>query len=399
MDCSTNDAASDVAHDSPENSGSCSDDDVPLPKKPHRKGKQSRGNGHRAASKSAKNKSATDDSSDDEPLTKKKTPAKKPEKKGTKSSKSNGTNDKKAAVSDINSDDGSDKGKIGRKSCKGAKKSSPSPPKKSEGDTESESEVHSSADDETFCEVPKKTYPRRKASAPPRVIKSQRNAGRGKVKYVETSSDNSDDKPLPFARVTKGPIEPMSSPEGKKTKPKGKSPKEDPSYSDSRSEEDDDDDDDDKPLVKLAAKKKKKPGKKNAKKATASPGRELRKRRGLSDESSDYEPSSNIGKKKRTGKRSPKKPKASPRKKKKATPKKPRKKSESESEPSSHSSDDEPLTKAATHPQVTKILDIILERCDGEETGDAGSLKKPRKETQNDGKMSREESEESPEEE
>lgn len=115
------------------------------------------------------------------------------------------------AVSDINSDDGSDKGKIGRKSCKGAKKSSPSPPKKSEGgkavsspvslqyqqkvsilcsrclffltsisDTESESEVHSSADDETFCEVPKKTYPRRKASAPPRVIKSQRNAGRGK---------------------------------------------------------------------------------------------------------------------------------------------------------------------------------------------------------------------------
>ncbi|XP_056273791.1 nucleolar protein dao-5-like [Pseudoliparis swirei] len=360
MDCSTNDAASDVAHDSPENSGSCSDDDVPLPKKPHRKGKQSRGNGHRAASKSAKNKSATDDSSDDEPLTKKKTPAKKPEKKGTKSSKSNGTNDKKAAVSDINSDDGSDKGKIGRKSCKGAKKSSPSPPKKSEGDTESESEVHSSADDETFCEVPKKTYPRRKASAPPRVIKSQRNAGRGKVKYVETSSDNSDDKPLPFARVTKGPIEPMSSPEGKKTKPKGKSPKEDPSYSDSRSEEDDDDDDD-KPLVKLAAKKKKKPGKKNAKKATASPGRELRKRRGLSDESSDYEPSSNIGKKKRTGKRSPKKPKASPRKKKKATPKKPRKKSESESEPSSHSSDDEPLTKAATHPQVTKILDIILE--------------------------------------
>lgn len=398
MDCSTNDAASDVAHDSPENSGSCSDDDVPLPKKPHRKGKQSRGNGHRAASKSAKNKSATDDSSDDEPLTKKKTPAKKPEKKGTKSSKSNGTNDKKAAVSDINSDDGSDKGKIGRKSCKGAKKSSPSPPKKSEGDTESESEVHSSADDETFCEVPKKTYPRRKASAPPRVIKSQRNAGRGKVKYVETSSDNSDDKPLPFARVTKGPIEPMSSPEAKKTKPKGKSPKEDPSYSDSRSEEDDDDDDD-KPLVKLAAKKKKKPGKKNAKKATASPGRELRKRRGLSDESSDYEPSSNIGKKKRTGKRSPKKPKASPRKKKKATPKKPRKKSESESEPSSHSSDDEPLTKAATHPQVTKILDIILERCDGEETGDAGSLKKPRKETQNDGKMSREESEESPEEE
>lgn len=97
---------------------------MPLPKKPHRKGKQSRGNGHRAASKSAKNKSgedntfstrcicdeqksliclctsslvvATDDSSDDEPLTKKKTPAKKPEKKGTKSSKSNGTNDKKA---------------------------------------------------------------------------------------------------------------------------------------------------------------------------------------------------------------------------------------------------------------------------------------------------------------
>lgn len=44
---------------------------------------------------------------------------------------------------------------------------------------------------------------------------------------------------------------------------------------------------------------------------------------------------------------------------------------------SSHNrSDDEPLIKAARHPQVTKILRIILERCDGEETGSARSLNK-----------------------
>lgn len=43
---------------------------------------------------------------------------------------------------------------------------------------------------------------------------------------------------------------------------------------------------------------------------------------------------------------------------------------------SSNSSDDEPLIKAAEHPQVTKILRIILERCDGDEAGPTASLKK-----------------------
>lgn len=40
-----------------------------------------------------------------------------------------------------------------------------------------------------------------------------------------------------------------------------------------------------------------------------------------------------------------------------------------------NSSDDEPLIhQAAKHPQVTKILRIILERCDGEETAATQSL-------------------------
>lgn len=43
---------------------------------------------------------------------------------------------------------------------------------------------------------------------------------------------------------------------------------------------------------------------------------------------------------------------------------------------SSNSSDNEPSVKAAKHPQVTKILRIILERCDGEDAGATGSLNK-----------------------
>ncbi len=46
------------------------------------------------------------------------------------------------------------------------------------------------------------------------------------------------------------------------------------------------------------------------------------------------------------------------------------------SESASNSSDDEPSIKAGKHPQVTKILRIILERCDGEEAGATGSLNK-----------------------
>lgn len=43
---------------------------------------------------------------------------------------------------------------------------------------------------------------------------------------------------------------------------------------------------------------------------------------------------------------------------------------------SSNSSDDESSIKAVKHPQVTKILRIILERCDGEEAGATRSQNK-----------------------
>lgn len=52
------------------------------------------------------------------------------------------------------------------------------------------------------------------------------------------------------------------------------------------------------------------------------------------------------------------------------------------SELSSISSDDEPLSKAVKHPQVTKTLNIMLERCDVEEAGDAGSLNKTKQGTE-----------------
>lgn len=46
------------------------------------------------------------------------------------------------------------------------------------------------------------------------------------------------------------------------------------------------------------------------------------------------------------------------------------------SESSRNSSDDEPLIKPVKHPLVTKLLRIILEKCDGEAAGDTGTGRK-----------------------
>uniref|UniRef100_G3NCC4 Uncharacterized protein n=1 Tax=Gasterosteus aculeatus TaxID=69293 RepID=G3NCC4_GASAC len=240
MDCSTDD----VAHDSPGNNGSCSDDDVPFSKlmnKPRREEKPSRGNGHRSSSNSAKDKSASpveasDDSSDDKPLIKKKIvsapPAKKIEKKGNKSIRSNGTNDK----ADTNSDDGSDNEAlktIPKKSSKAAKNSISKASKKSVPSKKKELlEDDKSSGDEHSIEPRKKSYPKRKASCtPPRkvapVVKSKRNLGREKVKYAESSTDGSDNEPLStlMRKKAQAPKGQTTSPNSKKTKPTDKSPK------------------------------------------------------------------------------------------------------------------------------------------------------------------------------
>ncbi|XP_078124254.1 uncharacterized protein LOC144529159 [Sander vitreus] len=282
-----------------------------------------------------------------------------------------------ARKKDMNTDESSDNEplkKIAKTIPKAAKKTFSVPPQKSVDSEKEESlDDEDGSDDEPLSERAKKLYPKRQRKAPGTpsgkatpVIKSKRNAARKEVKYAESSSDISDDEPLATIKkkVTKAPKEKKTSDNSKETQLKDKSLK-DSSSSDSNS------DDSYVPLVNANAKKKK-PVKKNTKRTTASPGRASRKRRGHSDESSDDEPLVRLVKKNRTGKQTKNQPKASPPKKKKnTTSKKSRKMLESES--SGNSSDDEPLIKAAKHPQVTKILRIILERCDGEEAGDTGT--------------------------
>lgn len=404
MDCTTTDVPTNV-HDSPGKDSSSSDDDVPLSKLLKRTPsdeKQLSGNTRRLTyssnANSKKDKSASDDS-DDEPLIKMKTisaPAKKPVRKGNTSPRSKDTNNKKA-------DDSSDNEpliNIAKVSSKAAKKHFSVPLKKSvdtkkkESLDDNDSSDHSS-DDELLSELAKKlpSQHQRKASrkANP-VMKSKRNAARKTVKYAESSSGGSDYEPHATIKRkwTKAPKELKTSSNSKKTRQKIKNKSlKDPSSSDNSS------DDDDVPLVNLITEKKK-PVKKNTKKTTLSQGR---KRRGLSDESSDDEPLINLVKKSRTDKRTKNKTKASALKKRGTALKRPRKMPVSGS--SSNCSDDEPLTKAAKHPQVTKILRIILERCDGEEAGTTGSLNKTNTDTPIEEKSSSEEegSEESPEEE
>ncbi|XP_073340458.1 uncharacterized protein [Pagrus major] len=301
---------------------------------------------------------ASDVSSDDEPLINLKISAstKKPEKIDDTPSRANGTNNKKA---DLNTDESSDNEPL-IKIAKAAKKPSSLSPRKSVDTKKKVSlDEDDSSDDEPLSEFAKKTDSKRqrKGAVTPKatpVTKSKRNAARKTVTYAESSSDSSDDEPLAVTKrkQTKAPKEQKNS---KKTKPKVK----DKSLKDSSSS------DDDVPLSNLTAKKK--PMKKNTKKTAGSQVSVSRKRREPSDESSEDEPLINLVKKNCTNKQTKKKRKASSPKKRGTTPKKPRKKLVSGSE--SNSSDDEPLIKAAKHPQVTKILRIILERCDGEETG------------------------------
>ncbi|XP_070840867.1 nucleolar protein dao-5-like isoform X2 [Chaetodon trifascialis] len=314
---------------------------------------------------------ALDDSSDDEPLIKMKTvsaPAKRPVTKNSPSTRSNGTHSNKA-------DESSDNEpliKIAKVSSKAVNKSFTVPPKKTVSTKERESQDNADgSDDEPLSELAKRlqSKPQRKASvvssrkATP-VMKSKRNSAKKTVKYAESSSDDSDDEPLATTKrkLTKALEEQKS----KKTKQKLK----DKSLKDSSS----DDDDDDVPLVNLIAKKK--PVKKNTKTTAVSHGSASRNRRGLSDDSSEDEPLINFVKKNRTDKQTKTKMKASAQKKRDTAPEKPTKILVSGS--SNDSSDDEPLIKAAKHPQVTKIVRIILERCDGEETGAARSVNKTR---------------------
>ncbi|XP_036948243.1 nucleolar protein dao-5-like [Acanthopagrus latus] len=311
-----------------------------------------------------KDRPASDVSSDDEPLINLKisASAKKPEKIDDTPPRANGTNNKKA---DLSTDESSDNEPLVKIARAAKKPSSLSPRKSVDAKNKASLDKDDSSDDEPLSKLAKKldSKRQRKVSVTPKatpVTKSKRNAARKTVKYAESSSDSSDDEPLAVMKrkLTKAP---KAQKNGKNTKPKLK----DKSLKDSSSS------DDDVPLSNLIAKKK--PVKKNTKKTAGSQVSVSRKRREPSDESSEDEPLINLVKKNRTNKQTKNKRKASSPKKRGTAPQKPRKKLVSGSE--SNSSEDEPLThQAAKHPQVTKILRIILERCDGEETGATQSL-------------------------
>ncbi|KAL7381293.1 hypothetical protein ABVT39_003517 [Epinephelus coioides] len=345
---------------SPEGDGSsCSDDDVPLSKlliRPCSEEKQSHEDTHSSISVSKKHRSASDDSSDDEPLIKKKTISASPKKTKTKddmSLKSNGTNTKK---------------------------------------TESLEEDNSS-DDEPLSELREKLPPQRQRKSPggpsrkaTPLMKSKRNAARKKVKYTESLSDSSDDEALATMKrkLTKTPKEQKTSANSKQTKPKQSL--------------DEDNSSDDEPLSELKKKlnpqrQRKSPGGPSRKAAPVmkSKGNAARKKDSSSDD--DVPLVNLIAKRKKPMKKNTKTTTAS---RSRAS----RKRRVS----SGNISDDEPLIKAARHPQVTKLLRIILRRCDGEEGVDTGtgSLNKSGAATTIEEKTLKEESEgseESPEEE
>lgn len=392
--------------DIPGQDSSSSDEDVPLSKlmtKPC--SEQKRGS---TQPKLKKDNCALDDTSDDEPLIKMKT-AMKPETNGNKSGSSNGINNnkgdlkkqnssddepliKKAKVSskaaeekksDLKVEESSDDEpliKMSKVSSKPVKKTSQrvSRPKKKSVDRNRKESVgddvddDGSSDDEPLSETSKKVRLRRKASVSPDktttpVKKSERNAARKKVKYVEPSSDSSDDEPLAKWKktMTKTPSKKKASPNIKKTKPKGKISKASSSSDSSAG--------DDVPLVNLVAKQKKPVRKNTGKKTRGSRDSVSKNREGLSDESSDDEPLVHLVKKAPKGLATRRTRTSIPNKRASAS-KKPRKKSAQES---SNDSDDEPLVKAAKHPQITKLLKIILHKCDAEEAGTTTNRNKP----------------------
>ncbi|XP_071751158.2 uncharacterized protein LOC139908382 isoform X1 [Centroberyx gerrardi] len=318
-----------------------------------------------------------DDGSDDKPLTKKRnaSSANEPETNNKiKTTSSNGSRrNKKTAVSDLKKDDSSDDEpliKTPKVSSKAAMESV-SLPTKTSVDTDSKESVDDdvSSDDEPLSEIAKrlKSHKQTKASVTPSrkatpVKTCKRKAPRKRVQRLESSSDSSDDEPLIKMKRTKGLSEEKVSTNCRKTKPKTKdqSPK-DASSSDGSS-------DDDVPLVNLIGKQRK-PTKKKTETTKKTPVSRTRKRRGQSDESSEDEPLIRLVKKSCRGATNTTTPK------KRATTSKQQRKTPVPGS-SSDSSDDEPLIKGAKNPQLSKILRVILERCDVEEAGATGHQNK-----------------------
>ncbi|XP_049458938.1 nucleolar protein dao-5-like isoform X4 [Epinephelus fuscoguttatus] len=256
------------------------------------------------------------------------------------------------------------------------------------------------SDDEPLSELREKLHPQRQKKSPggpsrkaAPVLKSKRNAARKKVKYTESFSDSSDDEALATMKrkLTKTPKEQKTSANSKQAKPKHK---------DKSTEEslDEDNSSDYEPLSELKKKlnpqrQRKSPGGPSRKAAPVMKSKRNAARKKDSSSDDDVPLVNLIAKRKKPMKKNTKMTTAS---RSRAS----RKRRVS----SGNISDDEPLIKAARHPQVTKLLRIVLRRCDGEEGVDTGtgSLNKSSAATTIEEKTLKEESEgseKSPEEE
>ncbi|XP_029022284.1 uncharacterized protein LOC114865370 isoform X3 [Betta splendens] len=305
----------------------------------------------------------SDASSDDKLLVKTKTSAltKKAEKKET-ISKSNGTHNLTT-----DSSDNEPLIKIARSAA--AKKSSSVTPRDCIDKKKRELSADSDdSDDEPLSELAKKLKAQKQKKGPvvsseKEILKPKRNRSRKIVKYAESSSNTSDDEPL--ATIKKKSTKTVQE---KKTRADNKT-KTKCTYRSSEVGSLEKGSDDDVPLVNLM--KKMKPLKKNTKTTTVSQRSASRKRQGVSDESSDDEPLINLIKKNQMDDQTTRKTKASAPKKRETPPKKPIKIPVSGL--SSNNSVGEGLIKSAKHPQVTKIIRILLERCD-EDAGPTGDF-------------------------
>ncbi|MED6252921.1 hypothetical protein ATANTOWER_019372 [Ataeniobius toweri] len=300
---------------------------------------------------------ASDDSSDDEPLIKQKKPAAK-DKKESAPPKSDGSEHRN---SESNTGDDSDNGplvKTSKPSSRSArKKKSPEMKKKPVGrKKKGPSDRDESSDDEPLSEIVKRLPSKRKRKAvvlshkASPVLQSKRNAGRKSVNYAEASSEHSsdDDQVIEIKRKKGSPKEREDS--SKRPKSAEQKSLKDSSSSDSCSDEDD------VPLVSLISKKK--PAKKSMKMSQKLRGRPPKESQGICDEDDSSDDDALVN---RSDQRTKSKTK---RKNHEKTWK----------DVPSSISDEEAVIKAAEHAEVTRMVKISLQRCDGEDKESTGPI-------------------------
>ncbi|MEQ2288862.1 hypothetical protein AMECASPLE_027164, partial [Ameca splendens] len=213
-----------------------------------------------------------------------------------------------------------------------------------------------SSDDEPLSEIVKRLPSKRKRKAvvlshkASPVLQSKRNAGRKSVNYAEASSEHSsdDDQVIEIKKKKGSPKEREDS--SKRPKYAEQKSLKDSSSSDSCSDEDD------VPLVSLISKKK--PAKKSMKKSQKLRGRPPKESKGICDEDDSSDDDSLVN-------RSDQRIKSKTKRKNHGKTWK---------DVPSSISDEEAVIKAAEHTEVTRMVKISLQRCDGEDKESPGPI-------------------------